>query len=49
MLDALNKIDLNNKKYGLHRLRAGGATASPNLGESDRLFQKHGRWKPERL
>ena len=45
VLDALNKIDLNSKKFGLHSLRAGGATAAANLGVSDRLFQKHGRWK----
>ena len=49
MLDALNKIDLNSKKIGLHSLRAGGATAAANLGVSDRLFQKHGRWKSERV
>ena len=45
MLDALYKIGLNSKKFGLHSLRAGGATAAANLGVSDGLFQKHGRWK----
>ena len=37
MLDALNKIDLNSKKIGLHSLRAGGATATANLGVSERV------------
>ena len=49
LLDALNKIGLSSKKLGLHSLRAGGATAAANLGVSDRLFQKHGRWKSERV
>ena len=45
VLDALNKIGLNSKKFGLHSLRVGGATAAANLGVSDRLFQKHGQWE----
>ena len=49
VLDALNKIGLSSKKFGLHSLRAGGATAAANLGVSDRLFQKHGRWKSGRV
>ena len=49
VLDALNKIDLNSKKFGLHSLRSGGATTASNLGVSNRLFQKHGRWKSERV
>ena len=49
VLDALNKIGLNSKKFGLHSLRAGGAAAAASLGVSDRLFQKHGRWKSERV
>ena len=49
VLDALNKIDLNSKKFGLHSLRAGGATAAANLRVSDRLFQKHRRWNSERV
>ena len=48
-LDALNKIGLNSKTFGLHSLRAGEATAAANLGVSGRLFQKHGRWKSERV
>ena len=33
--------------YGLHSLRAGGATAAANLGVADRLFKRHGRWRSE--
>ena len=32
---------------GLHILRAGSAISATNLGTSDRLFKKHGRWKSE--
>ena len=32
---------------GLHILRAGIAISATNLGTSDRLFKKHGRWKSE--
>lgn len=35
------------KKYGLHSLRSGGATIAANLGISDRLFKRHGRWRSE--
>ncbi|VDI55329.1 Hypothetical predicted protein [Mytilus galloprovincialis] len=35
------------KKYGLHSLRSGGATTCANLGISDRLFKRHGRWRSE--
>ena len=45
LLSALQKIGLEPKNYGLHSLRAGGATSAANLGVEDRLFQKHGRWK----
>ena len=32
-------------KFGLHSLRSGGATMAANSGVSDRVFQRHGRWK----
>ena len=35
------------KKFGLHSLRSGGASTSANLGISDRLFKRHGRWRSE--
>ena len=31
--------------FSAHSLRAGGASAAANAGVSDRLFQRHGRWK----
>ena len=33
--------------FGLHSLRAGGATAAANARVPDRLFKRHGRWKSE--
>ena len=49
MLDALNKVAINNKKIELHSLRAGGAAEATSLGVSDRLFQNYGHWKSERV
>ena len=43
MLDVLNKIDLNSKRFGLHRSRLGETTAAANLEVNDR--QKYGRCK----
>ena len=34
-------------EFGLHSLRAGGATAAANNGVPDRLFKRHGRWKSD--
>ena len=36
------------KKYGLHSLRAGGATSAANRGVPDRLFKRIGRWRSEK-
>lgn len=33
--------------YGLHSLRARGATAAANAGVEHRLFKRHGRWRSE--
>ena len=49
VLDALNKINLNSKKFGLHSLKPGGAIAVPSLGVGNRLFQKHGQRKSEKV
>ena len=35
------------KSFGLHSLRAGGATAAANAKVPDRLFKRHGRWRSE--
>ena len=34
-------------QFGLHSLRAGGASAAANAGIPDRLFKRHGRWRSE--
>ena len=34
-------------EFGLHSLRAGGASAAANAGVPDRLFKRHGRWKSD--
>lgn len=47
LLEKLVKIGLDPKKYGLHSLRSGGATAAANAGVPDRLFKRHGRWRSE--
>ena len=47
LLEKLEAIGLNPKLYGLHSLRAGGATAAANAGVPDRLFKRHGRWRSE--
>lgn len=48
VLDAFESIGLPKDKFGLHSLRAGGASAAANAGVSDRLFKRHGRWKSEK-
>jgi hypothetical protein len=47
LLEKIVAIGLNPKLYGLHSLRAGGATAAANAGVPDRLFKRHGRWRSE--
>ena len=37
------------KHFSLHSLRSGGATTAASFGISDRLFQKHVRWKSENV
>lgn len=32
-------------RFGTHSLRAGAASAAANGQDSDRFFQRHGRWK----
>ena len=39
MLYAFEAIDLSRRNYGLHSLRAGGASAAANVQVSDRLFK----------
>ena len=49
LLCNLKNIGLDKTQFGLHSLKSGGATAAANLGINDRLFQKHGRWKSEKV
>ena len=48
MLCAFEAIGLSGRDYGLHSLRAGGASAAANAQVSDRLFKRHGRWKSDK-
>lgn len=43
----LSSLGLDCSKYGLHSYRSGGATTAANNGVSDRLIQKHGRWRSD--
>ena len=43
----LKDLGYNSDEFGLHSLRAGGATAAANSGVPDRLFKRHGRWKSD--
>ena len=40
-------LGLPPEDFGLHSLRAGGATAAANANVPDRCFKRHGRWKSE--
>ena len=44
----LQKEELDPKLYGVHSLRAGGASAAAALGVPDRLFQRQGGLRSER-
>ena len=46
-LAKLGELGLDASRFGLHSLRAGGATAAANAGVADRLFKRHGRWRSE--
>ena len=41
----LSPILPNVSQFSTHSLHAGGATAAANAGVSDRIIQRHGRWK----
>ena len=43
----LSKLGYNPLEFGLHSMRAGGATKAANVGVPDRLFKRHGRWKSD--
>lgn len=46
-LGKISSLGFDPKQFGLHSLRAGGASAAANAGVPDRLFKRHGRWRSE--
>jgi len=48
VLCAYEAIGLSRRDYGLHSLRARGASAAANAQVTDRLFERHGRWKSDK-
>ncbi len=46
-LQKIAELGYDPKQFGLHSLRAGGASTAANAGVPDRLFKRHGRWKSE--
>ena len=47
LLEKITQLGFDPKLFGLHSLRAGGATAAANAGVADRLFKRHGCWRSE--
>ena len=47
--EALHRLGEKPDPYGLHSLRAGGATAAANAGVEDRLFKWHRHWRSENV
>ena len=43
----LTDLGFDANLFGLHSLRAGGASTAANAGVPDRLFKRHGRWRSE--
>ena len=43
----LTELGYTAVEFGLHSLKAGGATAAANAGVPDRLFKRHGRWRSD--
>ena len=44
-MEKIAKLRFDPALFGMHSLRADGATAAANGGVQDRLFKQHGRWK----
>ena len=47
LLAKIGQLGWETELFGMHSLRAGGATTAANAGVPDRLFKRHGRWKLE--
>ena len=49
VLNKIRALGYDEKQYGLHSFRAGGATKAANSpGLPERLFKRHGRWQSEK-
>ena len=48
VLSTFDSIGLPKQDYGLHSLRAGGASAAANARVPERLFKRHVRWKSDK-
>ena len=46
-IDALKPHVSDVKRFCVHSLRSGGASAAANNGVKDRMFKRHGRWASE--
>ena len=46
-LAKLKELGFDGSKFGLHSLRSRGASTAANVGIVDRLYKRHGRWRPE--
>ena len=47
LLEKVAQLGFDPALFGMHSLRAGGATVAANAGVEDRLFKRHGHWKSE--
>ena len=47
LLNHLRALGYPAEQFGVHSLRAGGATAAAGSGVPDRLFKRSGRWRSE--
>lgn len=47
VLQTFVELGYPKKLFGLHSLRAGGASAATNASISDRHYKRHGRWKTD--
>ena len=48
VLQAFAELGYPKHLFGLHSLRAAGASAAANASVSDRLFKRHSRWRTDR-
>ena len=46
-LSKVSQLGFDPKQFGLHSLRASGASTAANVGVPDRPLKRHGRWRSE--